>query len=51
MEVNFDLLYNEGNDCDSCYNQYLCGLDGDSLGCRCFDYGEPCIYIPEEDML
>jgi len=34
--------YNKGNDCDCCENQYLCGRDGDAIGCKCVDNGEEC---------
>lgn len=39
---NFEDCYNKGNDCDACLNQYLCGLYGDGVGCRCKDEGLPC---------
>lgn len=38
--------YNKGNDCDCCDNQYLCGRDGDAVGCRCQDISKECKYIP-----
>lgn len=31
---NHDKYFNKGNDCDCCENQYLCGVDGDSVACR-----------------
>lgn len=34
--------FNEGNDCDICRNQYLCGRDGDAIGCRRQDKGMKC---------
>jgi hypothetical protein len=37
--------YNKGNDCDCCENQYLCGRDGDALGCLCFDENRECEFI------
>lgn len=43
-EYECQALYNKGNDCDCCNNQYLCGRDGDATGCKCFDRGEPCHY-------
>ncbi len=43
----FEDFYNKGNDCDICENQYLCGLYGDSLGCKCFDEGLTCNFVNE----
>lgn len=34
--------FNEGNDCDICRHQYLCGRDGDAIGCRRRDAGMRC---------
>lgn len=42
---NFEDCYNKGNDCDACENQYICGLYGDALGCKCFDEGLPCSFV------
>ena len=41
---DYNKYYNKGNDCDTCENQYLCGIDGDKLGCKCQDEGEECNY-------
>ncbi len=41
-DKNYSMHYNKGNDCDSCKNQYQCGVDGDSIGCRCRDDGNEC---------
>lgn len=42
---DYSKFYNKGNDCDCCKNQYLCGCDGDAIGCKCADSGEDCNFI------
>lgn len=41
---DFSKYFNKGNDCDACKNQYLWGIDGDKLGCKCQDEGKECNY-------
>lgn len=46
---DYSKFYNKGNDCDACENQYMCGRDGDELGCRCADEDQECNYIEQEE--
>lgn len=39
-----ELHFDEGNDCDMCRNQCLCGRDGDAVGCKRQDAGMKCSY-------
>lgn len=41
--------YNQGNDCDACENQYLCGQYGDATGCHRKDKGLECEFIESGD--
>lgn len=43
---DFDGFFNKGNDCDCCENQYLCGADGDAVGCHRADENNECQFIP-----
>lgn len=45
MDKDYSEFFNKGNDCDCCENQYLCGMYGDEIGCRCRDEGEECNFI------
>ena len=45
MKKDYSKYYNKGNDCDCCENQYLCGVDGDSIGCKCQDEGKECEFV------
>jgi len=49
MDKDYNQYYNKGNDCDSCKNQYLCGKDGDAVGCRRQDDGLDCKFIESEE--
>lgn len=44
-EKDYSKFFNKGNDCDCCGNQYICGKDGDALGCKCIDEGKECNFI------
>lgn len=46
---DYTKCYNQGNDCDYCYNQYRCGRDGDEIGCRCADNGDECCFIESDE--
>jgi len=46
---DYSNLYNKGNDCDCCKNQYLCGTDGDAIGCKCLDEGKECCFVECEE--
>lgn len=48
VDKDYEKYYNKGNDCDACTNQYLCGRDGDCLGCRCADEGKECHFVEAE---
>lgn len=49
MDKDYSNLFNKGNDCDSCKNQYMYGRDGGSLGCKCIDIGTECNYINDDE--
>lgn len=46
---DFNEYFNKGNDCDNCKNQYICGVDGDAVGCKCRDEGRECEFEEIED--
>ena len=50
MEKDYNQYYNKGNDCDTCKNQYLCGRDGDAIGCKRFDENKECEYVEENEI-
>ena len=45
MDENYNRYYNKGNDCDVCKHQYICGRDGDVVGCSRGDEGLDCEFI------
>ena len=42
MDTDYDKYYNKGHNCDICANLYLCGRDGDAVGCKRYDAGLDC---------
>lgn len=48
---DYNQYYNKGNDCDICQNQYICGRDGDRLGCKMIDLGLPCNFKVDENLI
>lgn len=49
MEKDFSSYYNKGNDCDACVNQYICGVDGDEVGCTRYDNKEKCKFVERDE--
>lgn len=45
MKEDCSQYYNKGNDCDACKNQYLHGIDGDRIGCKCYDDRKECEFV------
>jgi hypothetical protein len=48
MDDKYSQHYNKGNDCDTCQNQYICGVYGDALGCKRQDEGLECEFVETE---
>lgn len=46
---DYSKCFNKGNDCDCCDNQYLCGRDGDAVGCKRADEGQECEFVESKD--
>jgi len=49
MDKDYNQYYNKGNDCDACKNQYLCGKDGDAVGCHRQDEELDCEFVESEE--
>ena len=52
MDTDYDKYYNKGHNCDICANLYLCGRDGDAVGCKRHDAGLDCEFdkLTESDI-